>query len=75
MKKKIKEVKVDNHAFNADHFADWSEADFIKHEFDSVPDSYGSKENKVAFLKNAHAAIMKANGKEAPEKKSTKSEK
>lgn len=53
----IKEVKVDNTSFNATHFENFSEADFIKHELNSVPDSYGSKEKKVEFLKQAYAKI------------------
>lgn len=54
---KNKEVKVDNTSFNATHFENFSEDDFVKHELPSVPDSYGSKENKIAFLKQAYAKI------------------
>ena len=58
-----KKVKIDKSCFNADHFASFSEEDFIKHELNSVPDSYGSKENKIAFLKQAYALIKPAKGK------------
>lgn len=61
--KKIKEVKIDNTSFNATHFADFTEKDFIDHEMASVPDSYGSDENKTAFLKEAYALIKKATSK------------
>ena len=54
---KTKQIKVDNTSFNATHFENFSEADFIKHELNSVPDSYGSKESKIAFLKQAFAKI------------------
>lgn len=54
---KTKQIKVDNTSFNATHFENFSETDFIKHELNSVPDSYGSKENKIAFLKEAFAKI------------------
>ena len=54
---KTKQVKIDKTYFNATHFANFSEEDFVKHEIGSVPDSYGSKENKIAFLKQAYAKI------------------
>lgn len=60
MPKEIIEVKIDNSSFNATHFAGWKEADFIKHELKSVPDNYGSDDNKVAFLKSAFEKIQEA---------------
>lgn len=57
---KNKYIKIDNSSYNATHFSGWSEADFIKHELSSVPDSYGTKEKKIDFLKEAFAAIQKA---------------
>lgn len=54
---KTKQIKIDKSSFNATHFENFSEEDFIKHEIASVPDSYGSKENKIAFLKQAYAKI------------------
>ena len=53
-------MKIDNSYFNEKHFAKFSEEDFIKHELNSVPDHYGSKENKIAFLKQAFAKIKPA---------------
>ena len=50
-------MKVDNHDFNHDHYKGWTEENFIKDQFASIPDSYGSDENKVAFLKEAHKQI------------------
>lgn len=54
---KIKQVKVDKSSFNAAHFENFTEAEFIKHELPSVPDSYGSNENKIAFLKQVYEKI------------------
>jgi len=50
-------MKIDNHDFNEEHYKGWSEADFIKDQFSSVPDSYGTDENKTAFLKEAFKQI------------------
>jgi hypothetical protein len=50
-------MKIDNTDFNEKHFAKFSEEDFIKHELASVPDSYGTKEKKIAFLKMAYEKI------------------
>ena len=50
-------MKIDNSDFNENHFANFSEAEFIKHELASVPDKYGSENNKIDFLKNAYAVI------------------
>lgn len=65
---KDKHIKIDNSSYNATHFAAWSESDFIKHELASVPDSYGTEAKKKEFLKEAFAAIQKANGIEKPKK-------
>lgn len=54
---KTRKVKIDKTCFNATHFENFSEEDFIKHELGSVPDSYGSKENKITFLKQAYEKI------------------
>ena len=56
----MKVIKVDNVEFNAAHYAGISEADFIKDQLKSVQDSYGSDEQKIAFLKIAHAKIQGA---------------
>lgn len=53
----MKNVKVDNMSFNAKHYQNSTEDQFIKDQINSVPDSYGSKENKIAFLKEAYAKI------------------
>ena len=50
-------MKIDNFDFNEKHYAGWKEADFIKDQLASVPDSYGSEENKIAFLKEAFIKI------------------
>ena len=50
-------IKVDNHDFNATHFAEMSEAEFIKDQLASVQDHYGTDEKKTAFLKSAYAKI------------------
>lgn len=60
MTKKIIEIKIDKSSFNATHFAGESEDNFILHEFASVPDSYGSDEKKIEFLKEAYSLIQKA---------------
>ena len=54
----MKVIKIDNVEFNAAHYAGISEADFIKDQLPSVQDSYGSNEQKIAFLKVAHAKIQ-----------------
>ncbi len=72
MSKKIKEVQVDNHSFNADHYEGVSLVEFIKAELAGVPDSYGAEEQKKEFLKQAWAKLNpdvkeekeKPNGKE-----------
>lgn len=55
-----KEVKVDNHSFNVDHYKNVSEQDFINAELASVPDNIGTTDQKRQFLKGAHAAIKEA---------------
>lgn len=62
---KIKEVKIDKTSFNATHFASFTEAEFIKHELASVPDSYGNEAKKKEFLKEAYAQIQKTKPAEA----------
>jgi len=54
---KTRQVKIDKSAFNATHFQNFTEDQFIKHELASVPDSYGSEKNKIAFLKQAFEKI------------------
>ena len=61
-------MKVDNHDFNHDHYKGWTEEDFIKDQFASVPDSYGSEANKIAFLKEAYKQINPAPVKVAKQK-------
>jgi len=56
-------MKIDNSYFNEKHFAKFSEDDFIKHELGSVPDNYGSKEQKIEFLKLAYAKIKETDEK------------
>ena len=53
MSKKIKEIQVDNHSFNADHYEGVSLSEFTKAEMAGVPDSYGSDDQKKEFLKQA----------------------
>lgn len=55
---KTKEVKVDNTSFNADHFADFTEKEFINHELASVPDSVGDEVKKIAWLKEAYKRVV-----------------
>ena len=50
-------MKLDNHYFNEKHYAGWSEEDFIKDQLPSIQDTYGSEENKIAFLKEVHKKI------------------
>ena len=50
-------IKIDNVDFNATHFAGMSEAEFIKNQLASVQDSYGTDEQKTAFLRSAYAQI------------------
>ena len=50
-------IKIDNHSFDADHYSKYSEADFIKELIVTVPDKYGTKENKTDFLKICYKAI------------------
>lgn len=69
---KTKQVKIDKSSFNATHFDGWSEADFIKHELPSVPDFYGNEAKKKEFLKEAFAAVQKANGVEKATEKPKK---
>ena len=54
----MKVIRIDNVEFNATHYAGISEAAFIKEQLPSVQDSYGSVEQKTAFLKIAHAKIQ-----------------
>ena len=54
----MKVIKIDNVEFNAAHYAGISEAAFIKDQLASVQDSYGTDEQKIAFLKIAHAKIQ-----------------
>lgn len=54
----MKNIKVDNMSFNAKHYENSTEAQFIQDQINSVPDSYGSKENKIAFLKEAFSKIV-----------------
>lgn len=61
-------VKVDNFAFNTKHYAGWSEADFIKDQLASVPDKYGTEEQKKSFLKTAFSKIQ-PKSEEKPEAK------
>ena len=60
---KTRKVKVDNTSFNASYYENSTEEQFIKDQLSSVPASYGSKENKVAFLKSAFAKIRKEDKK------------
>ena len=53
-------MKIDNFDFNEKHYAGWKEDDFVKDQLASVPDSYGSEENKIAFLKEAFIKINPA---------------
>lgn len=54
------DIKIDFSGFNAEHCAKQTEEQFIKEQFDSVPDSYGSDDKKKAFLKEAYAKIQAA---------------
>lgn len=56
----MKNVQVDTIGFNTDHYKGWKEADFIKDQLASVPDRYGSKEQKTEFLKKVYAVINPA---------------
>jgi len=62
-------MKIDNHYFNETHYKGWKEEDFIKDQLQSVQDSYGSKENKIAFLKEAFKKINPVTEKAAKEVK------
>lgn len=55
-----KKVQVDFSGFNAEHYKGWSEADFVKDQLASVPDSYGDDKGKTAFLKSVYQKINPA---------------
>lgn len=56
-KEKIKEVRVDHASFNADHYSDKTEKQFIDEQFDSVPDRIGDDAAKKAWLKEAWTKV------------------
>jgi 2,4-dienoyl-CoA reductase-like NADH-dependent reductase (Old Yellow Enzyme family) len=53
-------MKIDNVDFNQEHYAGWTESDFIADQINSIPDSYGSEENKISFLKEVFKQINPA---------------
>ena len=55
-----KTIQVDNTGFNATHYKGWKEIDFIKDQLASVPDNYGSKEQKTEYLKKVYLLINPA---------------
>lgn len=52
-----KNIRHENHSFNAEHYAGVSLNDFIKAELPSVTDNHGTEEDKIEFLKEAYAKI------------------
>lgn len=65
-------MQVDTIGFNAKHYKGWKEADFIKDQLASVPDSYGNEYSKKEYLKKVYALINPAKGDVKPAEKEGK---